>query len=125
MFDKATRLKLRFKSKQGFISTEDLWDCTLLTLNDIAKTVSKELKEDSEEDFISQKTKTNTELTLKLDVVKHIIEVKLAEKAAAVDRAKRSEELQTLKALVQAKEMKKLEDMDIESLTKRIAELEG
>ena len=125
MFDKATRLKLRFKSKQGLISTEDLWDCTLLTLNDIAKTVSKELKEDSEEDFISQKTKTNTELTLKLDVVKHIIEVKLAEKAAAVDRAKRSEELQTLKALVQAKEMKKLEDMDIESLTKRIAELEG
>lgn len=125
MFDKATRLKLRFKSKQGLISTEDLWDCTLPTLNDIAKTVSRELKEDSEEDFISQKTKTNTELTLKLDVVKHIIEVKLAEKAAAVDRAKRSEELQTLKALVQAKEMKKLEDMDIESLTKRIAELEG
>ena len=50
MFEKATRLKLRFETVRGYVTTEDLWDIPLSAVNGfcldtIAKNLNKKLKE--------------------------------------------------------------------------------
>jgi excisionase family DNA binding protein len=75
LFEKAARLKLRFASPQGNLSAEDLWDLPLTSvrlnaanLNNIAKAISRQLKAESEEDFVNPKSAANDGLQLALDI---------------------------------------------------------
>jgi len=92
MFEKATKQKLRFDTTAGVLTVEDLWDLPLLaatiSLDDIAKDINHQLKGSEEESFVTKKTGANAKLTLKMDIVKHIIEAKLQ---AAEDSEKRAE----------------------------------
>jgi len=82
LFIKASRLALRFKSSVGSITTEDLWNLSLLALDGIAKTLNKEIKLAEEESFIKTRTKANDVLETAFEVVKYIISVKLEEAEA-------------------------------------------
>lgn len=93
MFEKASRIKLRYSTNRGVLSVEDLWDLSLEQLDPIAINLSKRLKESQTESFIKTRTKDTTELKLKFNIVKHIIDVKLQEQeertVAAEKKAKR------------------------------------
>lgn len=88
MFEKVSRLKLRFESSVGNLTTEDLWDLPLTStkgrpnLDDVARTIHKQLKDGENISFVNEISTANTTLQLKLDVVKHIISAKVAENAA-------------------------------------------
>lgn len=84
MFEEASRLKVRFETVKGNISTEDLWDLPLtdsdgMSLDDLAKALNKKVKCSEEESFVVKQSKANTILELKFSLVKHIIKEKLAE----------------------------------------------
>ena len=88
MFEKASRLKLRFDTPKGMITTEDVWDLPLTSrngasLDNLAKDLNRTIKETEEESFVADKSARNTVLELKFDIVKHIIEVKKAELTAS------------------------------------------
>lgn len=110
MFEQASRQKLRFKAPQGFLTVEDLWDLDLTTarpervacLNEIAKTVSRELKAAGEEDFVTPKANVDTTLQLKFDIVRHVISVRMAEnEAARVATARRAQKARILELIAQ------------------------
>lgn len=85
MFDKATKLKLRWESAKGNLTTEDLWDLPLtgqISLDSLAKAVNRKLKESEEESFVETRSKADATLDLKLDILKHIIAVKKEEREA-------------------------------------------
>ena len=104
MFENASRMKLRFESNVGLITTEDLWDLPLVSasngvsLDEIAKSMNKQLK-DSEESFV-EATNPNEALELAFNIVKYIIKIKLAEaevrKAAANKKAMKEKILSVL-----------------------------
>ena len=71
---KASRIKLRYSTNRGALSVEDLWDLSLEQLDPIAINLNKRLKESQTESFIKTRTKDTTELELKFNIVKHIIE---------------------------------------------------
>lgn len=84
MFEAASRVKLRFESIRGILSTEDLWDLPLTSksgfdLDTIAKFVNKYIKELEEESFVKVKSSASNEYVLKLDILKHIINFKIEE----------------------------------------------
>ncbi len=54
IFENASKTKVRFETSKGEVSVEELWDLSLTSLDSIAKVISKELKEASEESFISK-----------------------------------------------------------------------
>lgn len=102
LFAKATRMKLRFDTPKGQISVEDLWDAHLTSetgkpnLNDIAVGLHNQLKSAETVSFVTPAAPKDEELQLKLDVVKAVIEVRVAERDAAVLARKKAETKQKL-----------------------------
>lgn len=115
MFERANRLKLRFDSPQGALTAEDLWDLPLTStranvanLNNVAKEVSRQLKQAGEEDFINPKSGADEILQLKLDIAKHIISVRQAENEAVRTVAERKEKKVRLLELIARKQDEEL-----------------
>ena len=108
MFEKASKLKLRFSTPVGSITVEDLWDVQLtgnpFSLDSIARNVNKQLKLSEEESFVEKKTKINNTLELKLDIVKHIIAVKLANAEKAEKSAETKAKKQRVLAILSEKQ---------------------
>lgn len=123
MFEKATKLKLRFASSVGSITTEDLWDISLPQLDEIAKSLRSAVKESGDESFIEKPTPKNTTLELRFDIVKHVIEVRLASKEAAGKRADTIAQKQKLLAILADKQDEDLKGKSAEEIQKLIEEL--
>lgn len=130
IFEYAVRNKLRFASIRGEMSVEQLWDVPLrsrddFNLNVIAKGASKALKDIAEENFVeTAKTAAHARSEAALEVVKYIIDTKLAEEATAKDRAAKKLEKEKLLAILAEKQDGKLSELSAEELQKRIAALE-
>lgn len=118
MFDKATRLKLRFDSNKGLLSVEQVWDLSLNALNEMAKSLNRQLKSAAgdEEDFIGANTAVDSQLQLRFDIVKSIIGVKLQERDESASAAERKANNQVILELIQRKKQQELEGKSVEEL---------
>lgn len=130
LFVFATRNKLRFASVRGDLTVEQLWDVPLrsrddFNLNYVAKAASKAFKEISEESFVeTKKTPEHTRREMTLEVVKYVIDTKLAEEKAAEERAAKKQEKEKLLKILAEKQEGKLSELSEKELQKRIAALE-
>ena len=127
MFEKATRLKLRFETPRGALSAEDLWDLPLtstraLNLNDIAIGLHHQMKNDTVS-FVEDVDKPDAVLQLRFDVVKHVIEVKKAERKAADEARTKAEQKQKIMAILARKEDADLEGRSMDELRGLLASL--
>ncbi len=129
MFEKASRLKLRFDTSKGVLSAEDLWDLPLTSarnganLNDVAKGINRELKAAGEEDFVNPSGMTDEVLQLKFNIVKHVIAVRLAENEAAKAVAEKKAKKERLLEIIAHKQDEQLQGAALEDLQKMVAEL--
>lgn len=123
-FEKASRLKLRFATHRGSLAAEDLWDLNLDSLDSIAKSVNTQLRNEGEESFIPSTTnKPSSNNDLRLDILKHVIEVKVAEKDKRQARAETLAKLAQLKELAQAKATEQLASKSLEEINAEIEKL--
>ena len=122
MFEKASRLKLRFEYK-GLLSAEDLWDLSLRDLDNIYKVLNRQTRAQAEESLLERSTEDEV-LTLKIDLVKHVFGVKVAEKEARENAAVKRERKEKLLSVLAEKQDKALYDLSPEELQNLIAELE-
>lgn len=124
MFDKATRIKLRFESTRGALSVEELWDLPLrgkLSLDSLAKVVSRQIKSETGESFVDSRSTVDTTQELRLDILKHIIGVKLAEESASREAAEKREKNARIRELIAQKQDQELAGKSIEELTEMLA----
>lgn len=128
IFEKAARLKLRFDTPRGLLSAEDLWDLPLtsqrnISLNSIAQDAYKTVNTNDVPDFITGSTPaSNTEAQLRLDLVKHVIDVRKEENAATTNAAAKREQKQKIMELLEEKQHDELKSKSPEELR---AMLEG
>jgi hypothetical protein len=122
IFEKASKAKLRFSTSRGQLSTEDLWDLSLESLDQIAINVDKQIETSGTKSFIGKRSTKNAELELALELLKHIISVKLAEKDAKAKRAEKSAKVAELKALIAEKSVEELRGKSTQEL---LAELDA
>lgn len=123
MFEKATRIKLRFATRKGTLSVEDLWDLSLADLNTLAKSLNKVLKESSEEDFLEVSSKVDVENKLKFDLALYILNTKKAEMDAKARERQVKEECDQLLEILSEKRSANLKNLSEEELLRRISEL--
>ena len=131
MFEKASRLKLRFNSIKGQLTVEQLWDLPLTAANDfcldaVAKSINAELKAAGEESFVSTTRAPGAAVReLEMDLVKHIIAVRLAENEAKRNESERATERARIRDVLRERQDKELLDLPKEELEKRLRELGG
>lgn len=123
MFEKASRMKLRFNTQRGVLSVEDLWDLPLIQLDNIAIALNKKLQESKTESFIKTRTKDTTELELKFNIAKHIIDVKLQEQEDRLLESEKKAKRQKILDLMAKKQDAELEGKSLEELAKELEAL--
>ena len=122
IFEYAVRNKVRFPFK-GMISVEDLWDLSLTNLDSIYKTLNKQIKQSEEESLLSTKTNVDTELEVQIEIIKHIVSVKLAEKEARESELAKKEQKQKIMSIIAAKEDEALRNSSVEDLKNMLENL--
>ena len=127
IFEKASKLKLRYETKTGNVSTEDLWDMPLeskrgASLDTLAQALNKELKASNEESFVVKKTRANDELELKFEIVKHVITYKMASAERAEKAAVTKTRNVTILAAIEAKKTALLGEASVEELEAMLKE---
>lgn len=124
MFEKAVRMKLRFDYK-GSLSVEELWDLSVQELDSIYKTLNTKLKTSNEDSLLAsgKKTKETAELELKVELVKHIVAIKLDEQAAKKKTADNKAKKQKLLEVLERKQNQAVENMSEDDIKKLIDEI--
>lgn len=134
MFAFATKKKIRFETSKGMLSVEDLWDLPLTSdngrpnLDDVAKGIYKAMKEGEEISFVKSNAASNAAfnvLKTKFDIVKYIIDVKLAEAEAAKKAKETKARNQRILGLIAQKEDEALASKSKEELLAMLAESES
>lgn len=122
MFEKASRLKLRFKTPVGELSVEDLWELPLVNragkanLDDLARDLHQQIEQAPTMSFVAKTQPTSVIPQLKFDIVIHIINTKLSEQEAAQKAKDTRERKQQIMTLIEQKQTEKLAGSSIEDL---------
>ncbi len=115
MFELATKNKFRFPYK-GQISVEDLWDLKVEELDKIFKTLNAQVKLAKEESLLSAKTAEEKTLEAKINIIKHIVNVKQEEAAIAKQRVENKQKREQILSLIADKQNEAMKGMSIEQL---------
>ena len=122
LFEIATRNRYRFNYK-GVMTVEDLWSLRVEDLDAIFKMLNRQKKTADEDSLLAAKSAEDQDLANKIDIVRYIVSVKLAEAADRVSVAEKKAQRDKILEIVAKKKDKALEDMGIEDLMKKLEEL--
>ena len=127
IFEAATRKAMRFATERGPVTMEQLWQMplqakNLFDLDNVAKACNAKVKSFAEESFVTTASSNpaKAEAELALEVVKHIIAVKMAEAADAAQAAKKAETRQKILGIMAEKQDEALKGMSMEDLKKQL-----
>ena len=133
IYKQAAQTKLRFASKRGLLTVEDLFTLPLsqgeINLRDLAIAVNKKLaKSDTDiPDFLADEQTAQTVeqqvYQLQLDVLKDVIETRKEEIAAATNAQKRNQERAAIRDLIAKKKQGNLEGLSLEELEEKLQEI--
>lgn len=119
----ATRKKYRFSTAKGNLTTEQLWDLPLESLDEIWQKINATIEDASRTSLLSVRSNKNVELTEKAEVVKAIVEYKLAA-AEKADKARQTKaEKERILNIIATKQEQELASMSIDELKKRLETL--
>lgn len=123
VFMNATRKKYRFSTAKGNLTTEQLWDLPLESLDEIWQKINATIEDASRTSLLSVRSNKNVELTEKAEVVKAIVEYKLAA-AEKADKARQTKaEKERILNIIAAKQEQELASMSIDELKKKLEAL--
>lgn len=122
MFEMATRLKFRFPYR-GMISVEDLWDLDVEQLDAVYKVLNKDAQKSQEESLLSTPRIGDADLNAKIEIVKHIFQVKQTEEAERKAMAENAMKRKRILEILAKKQDTALENMSEEELQAALAEL--
>lgn len=122
LFEIATRNRYRFNYK-GVMTVEDLWDLSVEALDAIFKTMNRQKKTADEDSLLTTKSAADTELANKIELVKYIVSIKLAEADERVNAAEKKAQRDKILAIMSKKQDAALEGMDMKQLEAELAKL--
>lgn len=125
LFEVASRKKLRFDSKHGKITVEELWDLSLESIDSIAVALNNKIKTTETISFVSDVSSANTEDKLKFDIVIHIINTRKAELELRRERAVKAERARTIREELSRRKEDAIKTKSDEDLQKELDELQN
>ncbi len=123
LFETAVRTKMRFPFR-GLVSVEDLYDLSVENLDTVFKTLNSQVKRVKEESLLDRQTQEDKVLTMQIEIVKHIVKVKLEEQESRLKAQEQRAKQQKILGILSSKQDEALQNKSIEELTKMLDELE-
>lgn len=129
IFEKASRENTTFfVPGKGTVSHSDLWHLPLTSkkgpsLDAVAVALDAQLREIPKKSFVNNGSAANTQLQFEFDLVKHIIDTRLAENKAKSERAENAEKRAKLREILAERKDKALLEASDEDLKKMLDEL--
>jgi hypothetical protein len=123
IFEKATREKLRFSSAKGQLNVEDLWGLSLAALDRIAVGIHEKLESSGTKSFIGRPSVKSREESLRFEIVKHIIDVKVQENEDSRKKVEVASQKEFLENLLKEKKMDELKGLTPEQIEEKIKNL--
>lgn len=131
VIEQGIRQHVRFESIKGLLTTEDLFDLPLeqpernkqpvANLDSIAVELDNQLQSTSKS-FVRTKSKESTLIELKLEIVKYVIKIKVAEQEAKETAASVTKEVQEYLELLHEQEQKEKANMSKEEVLAKLNE---
>jgi hypothetical protein len=115
LFKIAAKKKYRFNYR-GVISVEDLWDLDVEALDSIYKNLKKQQKTSQEESLLETVSKEDKEINNKIEIIKTIVNDKLAAKEKAIKAAEKRTQNQRILEIMADKKDAALKEKSIEEL---------
>lgn len=122
MFEFATRHKFRFPYR-GMVSTEDLWDINVEGLDTIYKQLNSQVKQANEESLLNKRTAEDEVLNTQIEIVKHIVEIKLTEEEARKQAKAKKAQKQKILEIIADKQDAALQGKSVAELTAMLDQL--
>lgn len=129
IFEAASRRGLRFASGRGEATVDQLWTMNLESLDALYQGYKKEQSASTESASLlpsatARKSKNSVDLDLRIEILKHIVTVRLEEAEVTKAATERRQRIQQLKVILANKAEEALQGTSSEDLTKMIQELE-
>ena len=118
MHKQASRMKLRFQTSKGLLSSEELWDLSIADLDTLAVSLEKEYEKSDGKSFVRRKTEKDRTAKLRFDIVLDILQTKMEDNDAARNAADDKEHNEKILAMIAKKKEDSLASMTIEELEK-------
>ena len=122
IFEYAVENKIRFPYR-GQVSVEDLYDLNVTELDSIYKALKREAKKADEESLLEVKSEEDVVLSVKIEIIKHIVEKKLAQIEARKKVAENREKKQKILSILAEKQDASLHEKSVEELEAMLADL--
>ena len=127
LFLTAAKMKLRFATTRGHLTTEDLFDLSLKDLDGLAVGVATSLANTGTMSFLENPdrrvTAERAEQTLRLEVIKAIIETKQDDNKARKARADLQARRAFLEGLLEKKQLDAMESLSAADIEAQLAAL--
>lgn len=123
LFEMATRNKMRFPSTKGELSVEDLWDLSDKDLDVVYKNLKDQEVKSSEESLLDD-ANVDPKLTAAIGIVKYIFTTKRKEKLEAKELIDKKRNQQLYIDALSRRKLKDIDNMSVEELEAKIAELD-
>jgi len=122
MFEAAARIKLRFASTGSAqkYSAEDLWDLPLtsakgVSLDSLEREARRAIK-NTDESYVTKASKPDAQLQLRVDILRHVIDVTVAERDAARAAEDKRAQKKRVMELIAEKQDETLKGKSLEEL---------
>jgi hypothetical protein len=119
-FKQASRLKIRFSTQRGLLTTEQLWDLPLSELDQLAVSLDEDYKNSKGKSFLEKRTTKDVSIKLQFDIVLDILQSKVEDRDAEATARESKEHNQKILALISEKKDESLKGKSIEELEKML-----
>lgn len=125
LFELATRRKFRFETTRGNLTIEELWDLSIESLDRIAVALHKKVNSEETVSFVNTSKKVNTNDDLKLEIVLHVINVRVSEATELRDRQLKAERARTIRDELERRKEDAIKTKSDEELAKELELLQS
>lgn len=124
LFIMASQQKFRFPFK-GVATVEDLWDMNVRDLDTVFKALNAQAKQAKEESLLTVKSKDDSILEAKIEIVKFIVATKLDEAERKRIRAEQREKKNRIAEILADKQDEELRGKSMDELRKMLDEMDA
>lgn len=116
IYKEAAKRKIRFATKKGPLSTEQLWSLSLEELDELAISLEEQYEGSSKKSYLAKRSDKDVKLKLQADIVIDVLSTKLEEHEQSATAKEKKQQNEVIMQMIAQKEQSELQNKSIDEL---------